>query len=55
MVDHVMQTMDYDCSGAINYKEFLSATLDASQHLSDKNLIFLFNYLDPYKKGCLSK
>jgi len=49
-----MSTVDTDGNGVVNYKEFLSATLDKQGHLSDLNLTQLFSYLDPHKRGAVT-
>jgi Ca2+-binding EF-hand superfamily protein len=47
LASKIMNQVDYDGDGNINYSEFLSSTLVDS--LNDQNLLELFIYLDCYK------
>ncbi len=53
-IEQIVQQVDYDRNGEINYSEFLSGTL-TTEHLSKHNLHLLFNYLDTLNQGYISK
>lgn len=52
--ERIISTVDTDGNGVVNYKEFLSATLDSQGHLSPVNITQLFSYLDPHKSGVVT-
>lgn len=50
----ILDKVDYDKNGEINYSEFLSGTL-TKEHLSKDNIQKLFKFLDTEKQGLLTK
>lgn len=54
VVSQIMQSMDHDKNGVLNFSEFLTGTLEPTEHLNEKNLTILFGYLDPYHRGKLT-
>ena len=53
-INNIINKVDYDKNGEINYSEFLSCTMD-DMHLSDENLMELFKYLDIFNQTFLTK
>ena len=45
---------DYDGDQAINYTEFLSATVDLKQYLNESKLLAVFRQFDTDNSGCLT-
>lgn len=55
MVHQIMNIVDFDHNGSLNYSEFLSGTVDTSEYFNDSNLQTLFNFLDNMNQGYLTK
>lgn len=53
--DEIMQSLDRNCNGVIDYTEFLTAASNKEQLLSDQNLMFAFKMFDTDKNGTISK
>lgn len=54
-LDSIIQEMDSDGSGVIDYSEFLSATLDRKQYLQEENVWAAFRAFDLNGDGKISK
>lgn len=54
-IDQLFQKLDFCNTGKINYSDFLAATVDKKQALTNANLIFAFNYFDTENKGYITK
>ena len=52
--DEIMKTIDQDKSGQISIEEFLRATVDYENLISEKNLKYAFDYFDKDHSGFLS-
>lgn len=52
---HLMQTVDVDGTGTIEYTEFVTACVDRSALLSDDNLDLAFKMLDKDGSGSITK
>jgi calcium-dependent protein kinase len=52
--DEIMKTIDQDKSGQISIEEFLRATVDYENLVSEKNLKYAFEYFDKDHSGFLS-
>ena len=50
-IKEIMDSIDIDKSGCIDYTEFLASTLDESIYLQEEKLINAFNAFDVNKKG----
>lgn len=55
LVDKIMQHVDSDNNGVIDYTEFLRATVDMKKLLSEQNLINTFQLFDIDNSGTISK
>ena len=53
-VDRIMELADVDCSGFIDYTEFIRVTMDKEALLSDKNLKSAFDMFDDDGNGKIS-
>ena len=53
-VDKIMKNVDSDGSGEIDYNEWLMATMDRKNLLSDEKLKTAFNYFDKNNNGSIS-
>ena len=47
--------IDVDHKGAINYSEFLAATIDKQKALSMQNLMFAFHHFDVDNSGYITE
>jgi calcium-dependent protein kinase len=52
--DEIMQTIDQDKSGQISIEEFLRATVNYENLVTEKNLKYAFDYFDKDHYGFLS-
>ena len=50
LADKIIQAVDFDKNGYIEYEEFIKAVVDLTTLLSDENLKYAFNYFLEYKK-----
>lgn len=53
-VERLMECIDADGNGYIEYEEFLRASLDKEKLLTEKNLKIVFDFLDKDKSGKIS-
>ena len=53
-LEMILDRIDYDRNGEINYSEFLSGTIN-EEHLNRDNLQNLFRYLDVLREEHLTK
>lgn len=53
-IDSIFSKVDMDMSGAIDYNEFLLATINESKILSEKNLREAFNFMDRDSNGFIT-
>lgn len=53
--EEIMQSLDRNCNGVIDYTEFLTAASNKEQLLSDQNLMFAFKMFDTDKNGTISR
>jgi calcium-dependent protein kinase len=53
--DEMMQSLDRNCNGVIDYTEFLTAASNKENILTDENLFFAFRMFDSDKNGTISK
>ena len=53
-IEQIVRRVDYDQNGEINYSEFLTGTIN-EVHLSEENLHQLFNHLDVFNDGFITK
>ena len=51
----LIEEMDYQNNGKINYSEFLSATIDTRRILNDKRLLVVFNQFDTDKSNKITE
>lgn len=51
----MMQALDRNCNGVIDYTEFLTAASNKELILSDENLMFAFRMFDSDKNGTISR
>ena len=52
--ESIMENVDYEFKGYIEYSQYLKASIDSSVILSKNNVILAFNMLDPEKTGKIS-
>jgi Ca2+-binding EF-hand superfamily protein len=52
-VDKIIENVDYDKNGLINYTEFLSATLNTKNFLTEEVMQTLFDHYDVNRRGYL--
>lgn len=50
----ILKEIDYQGNGKINYSEFLSATLDIQNFLTDTKLLSVFNVFDTDHSGFIT-
>lgn len=50
----ILKEIDYQGNGKINYSEFLSATLDIQNFLTDSKLRSVFNVFDTDQSGYIT-
>ena len=55
LFDDILETLDKNRNGVVDYTEFLTAAADKSQLLTDANLRFAFNMFDKDQSGAVSK
>lgn len=53
--EDILNSLDKNCNGVIDYTEFLTAASDKEVLLSDKNLRFAFNMFDTDQSGTISR
>ena len=53
--DEIMQTLDKNCNGVIDYSEFLVAAADKDMLLNLTNLKLAFNLMDADGNGSISR
>ena len=53
--EEIMNTLDKNCNGVIDYSEFLVAAADTEQLMSIDNLKLAFNLMDKDGNGTISK
>lgn len=53
--EEMMQSLDRNCNGVIDYTEFLTAASNKENLLSDENLMFAFRMFDSDKNGTISR
>lgn len=53
--DEMMQALDRNCNGVIDYTEFLTAASNKEFILSDENLLFAFKMFDSDNNGSISR
>ena len=54
-IDQIINEVDYQGNGKINYTEFLVATLDVKQFLDDRMLLAIFNQFDTDGSGTITQ
>lgn len=53
--EDILNSLDKNCNGVIDYTEFLTAAADKEALLSDKNMRFAFNMFDTDQSGDISR
>ena len=53
--DEIMNSLDRNCNGVIDYTEFLTAAVDKNELLCDENLKFSFKMFDADQSGAISR
>ena len=53
--DEIMQTLDKNCNGVIDYSEFLVAAADKEMLLNMTNMELAFNLMDADGNGSISR
>jgi calcium-dependent protein kinase len=53
--ERILRTVDNDCSGQIDYTEFLRAALEEESYVCKENLIKAFYYFDKNSSGSIDK
>jgi calcium-dependent protein kinase len=53
--EEIMQSLDKNCNGVIDYTEFLTAASNKENLLSDENLMLAFKMFDSDNNGTISR
>ena len=53
--EDILNSLDKNCNGVIDYTEFLTAAADKEKLLSEQNLRFAFNMFDTNQDGTISR